>query len=53
MTRKEFADLIGVSDRVIAAWENGDRNPGQMETIDAALSKLGRTVILGADAEEK
>ena len=47
MTQEAFADLLGVSKRIVTAWETGDRNPGNMELIDAALKKLGRSVTLG------
>ena len=53
LPQEQFADLLGVSKRIVTAWETGDRNPGNMELIDAALRKLGRSVTLGTAKEAR
>lgn len=40
ITRKELADLIGVSDRTISKWENGSTVP-DLETIKKLCNELG------------
>ncbi len=47
MTQKEFAIYIGVSTKCLAYWKTGDRIPRDIELVDKALNKMGKTVVLG------
>lgn len=38
MTQKEFAEKLCVSDRIVRAWEAGDKSPGKRSLKD--LNKL-------------
>ena len=48
-THKEFADLIGVTDRSVDYWVSGKRLMTHLDDIDRALKVLNLKVVLGAE----
>ena len=40
LTQKEFAEKLDVSDRIIRAWESGDKSPGRRSLKDLNRLKL-------------
>lgn len=43
LTQKEFADILGVSDKAVSKWENGQALP-RMETLEKIANILGTSV---------
>jgi transcriptional regulator with XRE-family HTH domain len=48
-SHKEFADLIGVTDRSVDYWVSGKRVMTQLDDIDRALKVLNLKVVLGKE----
>lgn len=54
VTYAAFAREAGCTDRAISYWENGQRTPRDIETIERVLHNLGyRLVIVSDDGELK